>query len=121
MQAFVFDTYALLEIIAGNPSYAKYLNSEIVINDFIFAELCYKLIRENGIEVANFYVDKYAMFRKGLDAKTIKEAMMFRVQHKKKNLSPADCISYVMALKLDLKFLTGDMQFENMENVEFVK
>ena len=111
----------MLEIIAGNPSYSKYLSSEIAINDFIFAELCYKLIRESGIDKANFYVDKYALFRKDLDANTIKEAMMFRVQHKKKNLSPADCISYVMALKLNLKFLTGDMQFENMENVEFVK
>ena|SRR3989338_11044389 len=121
MQAFVFDTYALLEVIAGNPSYTKYLNSEIVINDFIFAELCYKIIRESGIEKANFYVDKYAPFMKELDAKTIKEAMLFRVQYKKKNLSPADCISYIMALRLNLKFLTGDMQFENMENVEFVK
>lgn len=111
----------MLEIIAGNPSYTKYLSSEIVINDFIFAELCYKLIRESGIEKANFYVDKYAIFRRGLDAEIIKEAMMFRVQHKKKNLSPADCISYVMATKLNLKFLTGDMQFENTENVEFVK
>ena len=120
MQAFVFDTYALLEIIAGNPNYSSYLSSEIIINDFVFAELCYKLIRESGIEKASFYVDRYSHFRKEIDAETIKEAMLFRIQHKKKNLSPADCISYVMALKLNLKFLTGDMQFENMENVEFV-
>ena len=121
MQAFVFDTYALLEIIAGNPHYSRYLDSEIIINDFVYAELCYKIIRESGIEKASFYVDKYANFRKELDAETIKEAMLFRVQNKKRNLSPADCTSYVMALKLNLKFLTGDMQFENMENVEFVK
>ena len=121
MPAFVFDTYALLEIIGGNPRYTKYLNSEIIINDFVFAELCYKLIRESGIEKASFYVDKYAKLRKELGAEVIKEAMAFRIQNKKRNLSPADCISYIMALKLDLKFLTGDMQFENMENVEFVK
>ena len=121
MQAFVFDTYAILEIIAGNPNYTKYLNSEIVINDFIFAELCYKLIRENGLEKTNFYVDRYAHYRKELDAETIKEAMLFRCKHKKRNLSPADCISYIMGLKLNLRFLTGDRQFEGMENVEFVK
>lgn len=121
MQAFVFDTYALLEIIAGNPNYSMYLSSEIIINDFVFAELCYKLIRESGIEKAGFYIDKYSRFRKELDAETIKEAMLFRIQHKKRDLSPADCLSYVMALKLNLKFLTGDRQFENMENVEFVK
>ena len=121
MQAFVFDTYALLVIIAGNPNYSAYLNSEIVINDFVFTELCYKLIRESGIEKASFYIDKYSGFRKELDAETIKNAMLFRIQHKKRDLSPADCISYVMALKLNLKFLTGDRQFEDMENVEFVK
>ena len=121
MQAFVFDTYALLEIIAGNQNYAKYLNSEIIINDFIFAELCYKIIRESGIEKANFYANRFAHFRKDLDAETIKEAMLFRAQNKKNNLSATDCISYVMALKLNLNFLTGDGQFEGMENVEFVK
>ena len=121
MQAFVFDTYALIEIIAGNPNYSKYLNSEIVINDFIFAELCYKFIRESGLEKANFYINRFSNFRKELDAETIKEAMLFRVQHKKRDLSPTDCISYVMALKLNLKFLTGDRQFEDMNDVEFVR
>ena len=121
MQAFVFDTYALLEIIAGNPNYAKYLNSEIIINDFIFAELCHKLIRENGYEKASLYIDKFAHFRKELDEKTIKEAMLYRINHKKKDLSPTDCISYFMALKLNINFLTGDRQFESMQNVEFVK
>ena len=121
MQAFVFDTYALLEIIAGNKNYSNYIDSEIIINDFIFAELCYKLIRENGLEKASFYIDRFSRFRKSLDTRTIQEAMLFRVQHKKKDLSAADCISYVMALKYNLKFLTGDRQFEGMENVEFVK
>ena len=83
--------------------------------------MCYKFIRESGLEKADFYIDRFANFRKELDADTIKEAMIFRVQHKKKNLSPADCIGYTMAVKLNLKFLTGDRQFENMDNVEFVR
>ena len=121
MEVFVFDTYALLEIIAGNKNYEKYINSEIIINDFIFAELCYKIIRENGYEKASFYANEYSPFIKELDAKTIKEAMLFRAQHKNKNFSATDCISYIMALKLNIKFLTGDNQFENMGGVEFVK
>ena len=121
MQAFVFDTYAILEVIAGSPTYQKYLNSEIIINDFIFAELCYKLIRESGYDKAIFYLDKYSPFRKELDAVTIKEAMLFRVNHIKKNLSATDCISYLMALNLSVKFLTGDKQFKDLKEVEFVK
>lgn len=120
MSSFIFDTYALLEIISGNLNYASYLDDEILINDFIFAELCYKLIRDAD-EKAGFYIDKYAEFRKELDAETIKEAMLFRNNNKKKNFSPADCISYIMALRLNVKFLTGDGDFEHMENVEFVK
>ena len=32
-----------------------------------------------------------------------------------------DCIGYIMAKKLNIKFLTGDKEFENFLNVEFVK
>ena len=45
-EIFLFDTYAILEIISGSKNYSKYLNCGIIINTFIFAELCYKLIRE---------------------------------------------------------------------------
>ncbi len=121
MPIFVFDTYAILEIIAGNPNYSKYTDSEIIINDFVFAELCYKLLREPDQEKAGSYIGKYSDFIETLDAETIKKAMEFRAINKKKNFSAADCIGYMMALKLNVKLLTGDQQFEGMENVEFVK
>ena len=121
MQAFVFDTYSLFEIINGNPNYAKYVNSQIIINEFIFAELCYKLMREGSAEKSNFYAEKYKHLIATPGAETIKEAMLFRTYNKKKNLSATDCIGYIMAKNLKIKFLTGDQQFENMENVEFVK
>jgi len=47
--------------------------------------------------------------------------MEFRVQNIKKDTSITDCISYFMAKNLGIKFLTGDKEFENLENVEFVK
>ena len=121
MQAFVFDTYALLEVISGNPNYEKYLNSEVIINDFIFAELYYKLIREFDIEKSNFYSEKYANFIVELNVETIKKAMLFRARNKKKNFSATDWIGYALALKLSIRFLTGDKSFEGLENVEFVK
>ena len=121
MQSFVFDTYAILEIIAGNENYSKYINSEISINDFVFAELCYKLINEMGLNSAKHYIDKYAPFIIQLDSEIIQEAMLFRTQHKKQNYSATDCINYIMALRLNMKLLTGDKGFENMENVEYAK
>ena len=53
--------------------------------------------------------------------KMIIEAMKFRYENKKKKMSTTDCISYIMAKELEIKFLTGDKEFEHLENVEFVK
>ena len=39
--AFVFDTYALIELIEGNPAYVKYASVKMILNEFIFAEFCY--------------------------------------------------------------------------------
>ena len=117
---FVFDTYAILEIISGNENYKSYLNSRIIINNFIFAELCYKLFREKAPK-AEEYIKKYSKFIQSVNPDTIKEAMLFRINNKSKNLSMADCISYIMSLRLQIKFLTGDKEFENLNNVEFVK
>jgi predicted nucleic acid-binding protein len=47
--------------------------------------------------------------------------MKFRKKNKKRNLSYADCIGYIYALKNNLIFLTGDKEFEDLKNVEFVK
>lgn len=116
----VFDTYALLEIIGGNENYKNYLDYRIIINNFIFAELCYKLYREKAPKTEE-YIKNYSKFIQPLTPETIKEAMLFRINNKIKNLSMTDCISYIMSLKLNIKFLTGDKEFENLPNVEFVK
>ncbi len=119
-EKFLFDTYAILEIINANKNYEKYTDSIMIINDFIFAELCYRLFREK-VQNSEYYLNKAAKAIIQVQSETIKEAMRFRLENKSKNLSMTDCISYMMAKSLGLKFLTGDKEFENMENVEFVK
>ena len=119
--SYVFDTYALIEITKGNQNYLPYTNSRIIITSFILAELCYNLIKTHGIKISYEYVDKYSRFVKGINKEIIKEAMNFRYMHIKKKMSTADCIGYILAEKLAIKFLTGDKEFKNMPNVEFVK
>ena len=41
--------------------------------------------------------------------------------HRKQDLSMTDCVGYVVAKRLGVKFLTGDKEFRNFQNVEFVK
>lgn len=121
MTEFVFDTYAIIEIIKGNPNYAHCLDAVPIINQFILAELCYCLLKDAGAEIAFQYVDKYEQFVSFIDAVTIKEASLFRFQRKKQKISMADAIGYIQAKKLGIKFLTGDKEFEKLPNTEFVK
>jgi len=116
----LFDTYALFEIINKNPNYEKYLEKNTIINDFIFAELCYNLIKDKAKNIDEICNElKFAIIH--AKPEWIKEAMEFRIKWKDRKVSMTDCISYLMSKKLGMKFLTGDKEFENLENVEFVK
>ncbi len=119
-EKFLYDTYALMELLGKNPDYGKYLDKDIIINDFIFAEFCYNLIKANEKKMHEYLSEiEPAIVRASV--KIIKLAMEFKHKNKSKKLSMTDCISYIQAKELEIKFLTGDKQFENMENVEFVK
>lgn len=117
---YVFDTYALIEIFKGNKNYSKFEDEEVIINNFIFAELCYNLFREKEPK-AKEYLKKYNKFIISVKPDWIEEAMEFRLKWKDRKVSMTDCISYIMAKKLGIKFLTGDKEFENVGDVEFVK
>lgn len=117
---YVFDTYAIMEILRGNPNYLKYNDEDVIINKFIYAEMCYNLYREKQI-LAKEYITKYSKFINSVKPEWIDEAMKFRLKWKDRNVSITDCVSYIMAKHLGIKFLTGDKEFENIDNVEFVK
>ncbi|MBI2175728.1 PIN domain-containing protein [Candidatus Woesearchaeota archaeon] len=120
---FVFDTYALIELIEGNPAYLKYANAKMVINEFIFAELCYagiKRYRDYPVEAEQ--KSRSAMGSiSAVSPEEIMKAMKFRFSNRKKELSTTDCVSYIQAQRLGILFLTGDKEFENMPGVEFVR
>ena len=119
-QTFIYDTYALIEVLKNNPRYEKYTTKNVIINKFIFAEFCYKLFLDD-VKDAREYLDELIPAIVKVDASIIERAMLFRVKNKKRKMSMTDCISYIQSRKLGVKFLTGDKEFENLENVEFVK
>ncbi len=116
-----FDTYALYELIVGNPNYSPYKDSKIITTKSNLMELHYALIREYGIEVANKYFDNLSKFTIEIPDEAIKKANQFKHAHKKQKLSYVDCIGYVLAKLHNIKFLTGDKEFKDFPNVEFVK
>ena len=117
---FVYDTYALIEILKENPNYRPYLDSNIMINDFIFAEFCYVLFRDKDPK-ADKYIQEIESFIVHVSPTVIKNAMEFRFNWKDRKVSITDCMGYFMAKELGINFLTGDKEFEKLENVEFVK
>lgn len=120
MTKYFFDAYAIIEITKGNSNYEPYLDSEIIINNFTFSELCYSWFRDKNPN-ANDYIKKYSKHIVSVSPDWIEEAMKFRLNWKDRKVSVPDCIGYIMAKKLGIKFLTGDKEFKDLDNVEFVK
>ena len=122
MNVIFFDSYALYEIIDGNPNYKKYSeNIAIITTKLNLMELHYGLLNKYGKEVADKYYDIFVEFTVDINDDLIKKANEFRISLKKKKLSYVDCIGYIIAKSRNIKFLTGDQQFFELENVEFVK
>ena len=119
-KSFVFDTYALIEIAKRSKPYEQYLSCDMIINNFIFAEYCYDLLKTEG-KIDSKRVEELKKRIKSIEPQWIIEAMVFRYANKKQKMSTTDCISYIMSQKLGIPFLTGDKEFEGLPNVEFVK
>ncbi|MFH0837614.1 MAG: PIN domain-containing protein [Candidatus Aenigmatarchaeota archaeon] len=120
-EIFFCDTYALIEIVRGNPNYQRYLNHALITSDYNLMELYYAFIREHDKETADKYFDIWSKFSIHIPRKIIRQAMEFKLANKKDNLSYTDCIGYMFSLQNKIRFLTGDIKFKNIQNVEFVK
>ncbi len=119
---FFYDTYAIFEIAKGNKNYINYIsNIGIVTTKLNLMELYYRLFVTFGIEIAEMNYNKYREFSVEVEDEIVKRAMQFRAEHKNKDFSYVDCIGYIFAREKNIKFLTGDEQFKDMPNVEFVK
>ena len=116
---YFFDTYAFFEIIKGNLNYKPYADTRFITTIFNMAELNYNLKKEKDKKIVDDYTDKYSKFMVEVSIEDIKNAMDFKTSHRK--LSIPDAIGYTIAKRLGVKFLTGDKDFEGMENVEFVR
>jgi len=121
IKKFFWDSYAVIETIKGNSNYSPYIEDEIIITIFNLTEIYFSALKDLGETVAEKIYQQYSSSVTEVPDKVIKNAMKFKLKNKDKNLSYTDCIGYVYAIENDLIFLTGDKQFENLENVEFVR
>jgi len=118
---YFFDSYAIIEIIEGNPGYEKFSDSIFITNTLHLSEVYYYLLRTTSLETADNTIKKLNFEFLDIGSKLAIKASRFKHKHKKEELSYADCIGYITSLTSNLIFLTGDDGFKNKENVEFIK
>ncbi|MEK6826521.1 MAG: PIN domain-containing protein [Nanoarchaeota archaeon] len=115
------DTYALVEISKGNPKFSGYLNSDFIITDLTLAEFYAVLLREEGEKVADYWFKKLEIYSLPVVKEILVEAIKFKYEHRKKDISFFDAVGYIFSLKKGYYFVTGDKEFENLPSVEFKK
>ena len=115
---YFFDTYTFFEIIAGNSSYEKFTTVNAITTIFNLAELNFALKRE-GKNFADKLCKEYEQMLVEVTLEDVITAMDLRIKNRK--LSIPDAIGYTVAKRNGAIFLTGDKEFKEMTNVEFVK
>ena len=116
---FFFDTYALFEIVRGSPAYLPYVEALAATTIFNLAEFNYGLKKEIDSHAADLLTEKFSLYLMEVTVQDVQKAMSLKL--KQKDLSIPDAVGYVVAQRLRVKFLTGDEDFKNLPDVEFVK
>ena len=118
---YFFDTYALVELTRENENYLKYKDEIMTTSILNIGELYLACLRLDEEETGEKWCSRLQNKTLEINVETMKKAMKFKFENKKKNFSFVDCVSYVVAKENGMVFLTGDKEFENIDNVEFVK
>lgn len=119
-EVFFFDSYAIIEILRGNRRYRRYADADIITSQLNLFEVYYALLKQDARH-ADKFMKLYEGYAVPYTTDTIKTAARLRLAYRRKNISMADCIGYVLALEYGVRFLTGDKEFQDMENVEYLK
>ena len=118
---YFFDTYALFEIIGKNKNYEKFSDEEIATSIMNLGELYYGLLKNHGKKTALRWFNKFKNVIIPINENTIRIGMDFKFENRQKNFSFVDCVGYAAAKNHSLIFLTGDNEFREISEVEFVK
>ena len=118
---YFFDSYAVIEILRNNENYKKYASAIVFLTKLNLFEVYYAILRQDGQRQADSFLSQHASFAVDYDENVITEAAQLKFFYKSRKISMADAIGYIIAKKRNIKFLTGDQQFKDLENVEYVK
>ena len=125
--SFLVDTYALIEwYVRKNEKYRHYFEPSVkrYLTKLTLLEFYHQMYHRMGKEIAERFSSHLKRYTEIAELKEtiVKKSAIFRSEmlKKGKRLSYADCVNYVTAREIGAKLLTGDREFEKLENVEFV-
>lgn len=118
---FFFDTYAILATIDGDPAYKKYEEEKMFTSKLNVGELYHVLLKRYNKATAEYWIKKLDFELIDFSTEEVIAAMLFKHAHSRRNFSVFDVVGYTIAKDRGIRFLTGDRQFEDLENVEFAK
>jgi len=117
-----YDTYALYAIALGKESYRIYVKDHKIFTSLMnLYELYYTLLKEDRKDLAEEFFNRLQGNCIDIKGSTIKKASELRMKEIKRKMSYIDCLGYSLAKENEMKFLTGDKEFEKFEDVMFVK
>lgn len=121
MVEYFFDTYAMVEIIKGNPDYAKYADAKGHTTLLNLYELYVQILKNYGEGPAKKEFDNFKRLLIEIKDAHIFAAASLKLKDKKTHFSYTDALGYSIAEAEDLKFVTGDNEFRNLPNVLFIR
>ena len=125
MARYYADTYALVEILKGNPAYERYAGEELITSEFNMLELAYALTRDYGeekaVEILRIVRAFIAIVQPRDEDYARASTLRLELRRQGRNLSLIDALGYVFAKRLNIRFLTGDREFKGLDGVEYVR
>ena len=80
---YFFDTYAIIEVVKGNPRYKKYGDCGVVISAFNLSELHLHITRIFGEKIANMILEEYSGSAINFELEDIREATALKIKYAK--------------------------------------
>ncbi|MGO8806897.1 MAG: PIN domain-containing protein [Candidatus Bathyarchaeia archaeon] len=120
---FFYDSYAVLAYLSDNPNYRVFFEEDDgILTKLNLMEIYYRTLEVHGVQAASEVVKAFAKYATDFGVADIEGAMKLRLKLKKigHDISYADAMGYYLAKKSNIKFLTGDKWFKDLEGVEFV-
>jgi hypothetical protein len=111
-------------MLKGNENYQSFQSERLITTEFNICEVGFAVCREYPADATRVLrtVRKMVIIRETQNEDYCAGALRRKeASVQKKKVSTIDCVGYSVANRLNIPFLTGDREFADLDNVQFVR